>query len=62
MKGERVETLWKRMRLAGVTPDVRMWVSRVQALASVGHFQGRTQELLDEAAHDRHELHSALLR
>jgi hypothetical protein len=34
LKGERVETLWQRMRLAGVTPDGRMWVSRVQALAS----------------------------
>jgi hypothetical protein len=62
MKEERVETLWQRMRLAGVTPDVRTWVSRVQALASVGHFQGRTQELLDEAAKDRLELHSVLLR
>lgn len=61
-KEERVETLWQRMRLAGVTPDVRTWVSRVQALANVGHFQGRTQELLDEAAKDRLELHSVLLR
>jgi len=62
MKGERVETLWQRMRLAGVTPDAQMWVSRVKALVSVGHFQGRTPELLDEAAQDRLELHSALLR
>ncbi|KAG0602551.1 hypothetical protein M758_10G022200 [Ceratodon purpureus] len=61
-KEERVETLWQRMRLADVTPSVRTWVLRVQALASVGHFQGRTQELLDEASKDQLELHSVLLR
>ena len=57
-----METLWQRMRLAGVTPNARTWVSRIQALASVNHFQGRTQELLDEAAKDRLETHSVLLR
>lgn len=57
-----METLWQRMRTAGVAPDVRMWVSRVQALASLGHFEGRTQELLDEVAQDRLELDSAVLR
>nr|XP_024374788.1 uncharacterized protein LOC112281948 isoform X3 [Physcomitrium patens] len=61
-KGERVETLWHRMRLAGVTPDLRTWVLRVQALASAGNFQGRTSELLNEAAKDQFEHHSVLLR
>lgn len=62
VKGERVEALWQRMRLEGVKPDVSTWVSRVQALASVGSFKGRIHELLTEAAKDRLELDSVFLR
>lgn len=57
-----MEALWQRMRLEGVKPDVSTWVSRVQALASVGSFKGRIHELLAEAAKDRFEVDSVFLR